>query len=94
MICTKEEALFCSFFLVGCGWSLESDWDLISSKSLKFKTYLKRRMSCRDISGPIVDLLQNMQVLIPLFVLFVVDMKSMNQGLVHYLILAGSMWME
>jgi hypothetical protein len=53
--------------LVGCGWRSESNWNLIWSKRLKAKTYVKWRVLYRYMSGLVVVVLQNMQVLIPLF---------------------------
>jgi hypothetical protein len=58
----------------------ESNWNLIRGKRTKTKTDFKRGVSYGDMSGFVVVLLQNMQVLIPLFVLLVVDVESMNRG--------------
>jgi hypothetical protein len=62
------------------------------AKRLKAKKILKRRVSY--IRESIIIVLQNMQVLIPLFVLLVVDVKSMSNGSTHYVDLAISLWMK
>jgi hypothetical protein len=61
---------------------------------VKTKIDVKRGVSYRDMIGFVVVVLRDMQVLIPLFVMLVIDEESMKQCSVHYLSFSVNWWMK
>jgi hypothetical protein len=80
--------------ICGMWMGIREKLNSLRRKTLKAKIELKVKVPYRYVGGLFVVVLQHIQVFIPLLVMLVVDMKSMNPGSIHDLGLVISLWMK